>query len=83
LITCRNEHVADNSGVTEGPPSEIVRPLAAGGQFVSPSVIGLKPIKVGKTVGNIDANHEASPAVTSGHQNENGGEGGIRTPGTV
>ena len=57
--------------------------LVAGGQFVSPSVIGLKPIKVGKTVGNIDANHEASSAVTAGHQNENGGERGIRTPGTV
>jgi len=57
--------------------------LVAGGQFVSPSVIGLKPIKVGKTVGNIDANHEASPAVTVGHTNENGGERGIRTPGTV
>src|SRR6266480_4518727 len=57
--------------------------LVAGGQFVSPSVIGLKPIKVGKTVGNIDANHEASPVVTSGHQNETGGERGIRTPGTV
>ena len=54
--------------------------LVAGGQFVSPSVIGLKPIKVGKTVGNIDANHEASPAVTAGHQKENGGERGIRTP---
>ena len=56
--------------------------LVASGQFVSPSVTGLKPIKVGKTVGNIDANHEASPAVTSGHENEIGGEGGIRTPGT-
>ena len=32
--------------------------LVAGGQFVSPPVTGLKPIKVGKTVGNIDANHE-------------------------
>ena len=55
----------------------------AGGQFVSPSVLGLKPIKVGKTVGNIDANHEASPAVTIGHKHKNGGERGIRTPGTV
>ena len=54
--------------------------LVAGGQFVSPSVIGLKPIKVGKTVGNIDANHEASPAVTVGHQNENGGERGDSNP---
>jgi hypothetical protein len=47
---------------------------------VSPSVIGLKPIKVGKTIGNIDENHEESLAVTTGHENGTGGERGIRTP---
>jgi hypothetical protein len=47
---------------------------------VSPSVIGLKPIKVGKTIGNIDENHEESTAVTAGHENGTGGERGIRTP---
>jgi hypothetical protein len=47
---------------------------------VSPSVIGLKPIKVGKTIGNIDENHEESTAVTAGHENGTGGERRIRTP---
>ena len=54
--------------------------LVAGSQFVSPSVIGLKTIKVGKTVGNIDENHPTSPIVTFSHESENGGERGIRTP---
>jgi integrase len=54
--------------------------LVAGGQFVSPSVIGVKAIKVGKTIGNIGENHEESLAVTAGHENETGGERGIRTP---
>jgi integrase len=54
--------------------------LVAGGQFVSPSVIGVKAIKVGKTIGNIDGNHGASSIVTFSHENENGGERGIRTP---
>ena len=57
--------------------------LVAGSQFVSPSVIGLKTIKVGKTVGNIDENHPASPIVTFSHESENGGERGIRTPDTA
>jgi integrase len=54
--------------------------LVAGGQFVSPSVIGLKPIKVGKTLENIGENHHPSLFVTAGHKNGNGGERGIRTP---
>ena len=57
--------------------------LVAGGQLVSPAAIGLKPIKVGKTVGNIDENHEESFVVTAGHKNGNGGERGIRTPDTT
>ena len=57
--------------------------LVAGGEIMSPSVIGLKPIKVGKAIGNIDENHEESLAVTAGHENKNGGERGIRTPGTA
>jgi hypothetical protein len=40
----------------------------------------LKSIKVGKTIGNIDGNHGASSIVTFGHENETGGERGIRTP---
>jgi hypothetical protein len=47
--------------------------LVAGGQLVSPSVIGVKPIKVGKTTGNIDENPRVSSIVTFGHENENGG----------
>jgi hypothetical protein len=54
--------------------------LVAGGQFVSPSVIGLKAIKVGKTIGNIDEIHENSLTVIAGHKSGNGGERGIRTP---
>jgi hypothetical protein len=56
--------------------------LVAGGQFVSPSVIGLKPIKVGKAIEKIDENHEESLAVTAGPKNQTGGERGIRTPET-
>jgi integrase len=54
--------------------------LVAGGQSVSPSVISVKAIKVGKIIGNIDENHEESLAVYAGHKNGNGGERGIRTP---
>jgi hypothetical protein len=54
--------------------------LVAERPAVSPTVIGLKSIKVGKTVGNINGNHRASSIVTFGHENENGGERGIRTP---
>jgi hypothetical protein len=57
--------------------------LVAGGQFVSPSVIGLKSITVGKTIENIDGNHHPSLFVTNGHKSENGGERGIRTPDTT
>ena len=56
--------------------------LVAGSQFVSPSVIGLKPIKVGKAIEKIDENHEESLAVTAGPKNGSGGERGIRTPDT-
>jgi integrase len=54
--------------------------LVAERPAVSPTVICLKSIKVGKTVGNINGNHRASSIVTFGHENENGGERGIRTP---
>jgi hypothetical protein len=54
--------------------------LVAGSQFVSPPVIGLKSIKVGKIIEKIDGNHEKSLTVTAGHENGNGGERGIRTP---
>ena len=47
---------------------------------MSPAVLGLKAIEVGKTAGNIDENHSSSLAVTNGHHFENGGERGIRTP---
>ncbi len=57
--------------------------LVAGGQLVSPTVIGLKPIKVGKTFEYIDGNHEESLAVTAGHKSQSGGERGIRTPVTA
>ncbi len=57
--------------------------LVADRPAVSPIVIGLKAIKVGKTVGNIDGNHGASSIVTFSHENENGGERGIRTPDTA
>jgi len=56
--------------------------LVADRPAVSPAVIGLKSIKVGRTVGNIDGNHRASSIVTFGHENESGGERGIRTPST-
>jgi hypothetical protein len=57
--------------------------LVAGGQFMSPSGIGLKSIKVGKTIGNTGENNEESFAVIAGHKSGNGGERGIRTPDTA
>jgi len=57
--------------------------LVAGRPAVSPTVLRVKPLKVGKTIGNIDENHHSSLAVTNGHKNQNGGERGIRTPDTV
>jgi integrase len=57
--------------------------LVAGGQFVSPSVIGLQAIKAGKTIGDIDEIHGKSLTVTAGHNSGNGGERGIRTPVTA
>jgi hypothetical protein len=56
--------------------------LVADRPAMSPTVIGLKAIKAGKTIGNIDGNHSASSIVTFGHENETGGERGIRTPST-
>jgi hypothetical protein len=53
--------------------------LVAERPAVSPVVIGLKAIKVGKIVGNIDGNHGTSSIVTFSHESENGGERGIRT----
>src|SRR5487761_1975551 len=53
--------------------------LVAGSPVMSPSVIGLKPIKVGKTIGNIGGNHGASSIVSFCPERENGGERGIRT----
>ena len=50
---------------------------------MSPAVIGLKVIKVGKTIGNIDEIHGKSLTVIAGHKNGNGGERGIRTPDTA
>ena len=47
--------------------------LVADRPTVSPSVLGMKSIKVGKTVGNIVGNHHLSLAVTNGHKNQNGG----------
>jgi hypothetical protein len=43
--------------------------LVAGGQFVLSAGIGLKPIKVGKTIENIDGIHEKSLTVIAGHKN--------------
>ena len=55
--------------------------LVPDGPVVSPSVLGVKTIKVEETTGNIDENHSPSLLVTAGHENGNGGERGIRTPG--
>ena len=57
--------------------------LVAARLTVSPNVLGVKLLKVGKTIGNIGGNHRSSQAVTNGHKNQNGGERGIRTPDTV
>jgi hypothetical protein len=57
--------------------------LVADRPAVSPSVIGLKSIKVGKAIRNTGENHEKSFAVTVGHKSGNGGERGIRTPDTA
>ena len=38
---------------------------------VSPADVGLKDIKLGRTVGNIDRNHEASAMVTFGREFKN------------
>jgi len=53
--------------------------LVADRPFVSPTVLGVKPLKVGKTIANIGENHRSSLTVTNSHENENGGERGIRT----
>jgi integrase len=53
--------------------------LVADRPTVSPTVLGVKPLRVGKTIGNIGENHRPSLAVTNGHKNQTGGERGIRT----
>jgi len=54
--------------------------LVAGSPVVSPSVLGLKPLEVGKPVVNINGNHPTSSIVTFRHESENGGERGIISP---
>jgi hypothetical protein len=54
--------------------------LVAGGQFVSPSVIGLKSIKVGKTVGNIDESRNLTPVVALCHSEQPSGDLGFESP---
>ena len=54
--------------------------LVAGGQFVSPSVMGLKSIEVGKPLVNIDDIHGKSLTVTAGHKSGNGGNRGFEPP---
>ena len=50
---------------------------------VSPSVAGVKLFEGGKTPENIDENPCESSLVTCGHESQNGGERGIRTPDTA
>jgi integrase len=54
--------------------------LVADGPALSPSVLGVKSIKVGEPIENIGENHHSSLPVTNGHKNQTGGERGIRTP---
>ena len=54
--------------------------LVADRPAVSPSVIGLKPIKGGKTIGNIDESHDLTPAVTACHAVDESGVVGFESP---
>ena len=58
------------------------RTLVADRQAVSPAVIGMKAIKVGKTIENIDESHRRRHRIVaiSHLKSQNGGERGIRTP---
>jgi len=47
---------------------------------VSPTVIGLKRIKVGKTIENIDESRNLTPAVALCHSEQANGEMGFESP---
>jgi len=47
---------------------------------VSPSVIGLKSIKVGKAVENIDESHGLTPTVAICHLEQKSGDLGFESP---
>ncbi|HEY1789030.1 MAG TPA: hypothetical protein VGJ73_12785 [Verrucomicrobiae bacterium] len=77
------------TGVAQLPLAATVRGLPSIGDSqtlvadrpaMSPTVIGLKTIKVGKIIGNIDENYGASSIVTFRHENETGGERGFEPP---
>ncbi len=67
-----NEHTGKNTGI-----------LVQGGQSVSLAVTTFGTLKGEKTLVNTGESHGLSPLVIFGHAKSNGGEGGIRTPGTV
>jgi integrase len=54
--------------------------LVADGPAVSPSVIGLKAIKVGKTIENIDESHGLTPTVAICHSEQKSGDLGFESP---
>ena len=54
--------------------------LVADRPAVSPTVIGLKAIKVGKTIENIDESHGLTPAVASCHSGLPNSEMGFESP---
>jgi hypothetical protein len=54
--------------------------LVAGGQFVSPSVIGLKSIKVGKAIENVDESRNLTPVVALCHSEQPSGDLGFESP---
>jgi hypothetical protein len=54
--------------------------LVAGGQFVSPSVIGLKPIKAVKAIEKIDESRNLTPVVALCHSEYSSGKMGFESP---
>ncbi len=54
--------------------------LVADRPTVSPTVIGLKPIKVGRTIENIDESRNLTPAVALCHSEQANGEMGFESP---
>jgi hypothetical protein len=54
--------------------------LVADRPAVSPSVIGLKSIKVGKAIENIDESHGLTPTVATCHSEQKGGDLGFESP---